>query len=125
MGEIRNYSCSCGYQKKIFAGAGLNGCNLNAIKRFFPEESERFEKERQAKRVQSYLLRNAIIKCPNCKKIETVPCFEYQTTEGTITFMNEKCPDCGACVDRVEDDENVTCPECGLKMNYNKTGEWD
>lgn len=125
MGEIRNYSCSCGYQKKIFAGSGLNGCNLNAIKRFFPEEAEQFEVERQANRVQSYLLGNAVVECPDCKKLETVPCFSYQTAEGTMTFIKEACPDCGKRMNRVEEEESATCPECGLRMTYTKVGEWD
>ena len=125
MGEIRDYSCSCGYEKRIFAGAGLNGCNLNVIKRFFSKEAEQFEAERQAKRVQSYLLKNAIVECPHCKKIESVPCFSYQTGEGTITFIKEECPDCGGKVNRLKDEENVACPECGLQMTYNQSGNWD
>ncbi len=125
MGEIRDYVCSCGYQKRIFIGAGLNGCNTDAIKRFFPKEIEAFLREKQAGMVQSYLLSNAVIACTYCKEIETVPCFSYQTYKGTVTHLKEMCSVCGKQVDQQTDEENIKCPKCGLRMNYNSVGNWD
>ena len=125
MGEIRDYSCSCGYQKRIFAGAGLNVCNLNAIKHFFPQEAVSFEQERQAGRVQSYLLSNTVVTCSHCKKIESVPFFTYQTESEMHAFYKKECLECGGTVIRIEDEESVPCPECGLQMIYSKNGSWD
>lgn len=125
MGKIRDYICSCGYQKKIFAGAGINGCNLNAIMRFFPEEAKLFLKEKEAGKVKSYLLENATVECFHCKSLESVPCFSYQTEEGLKTCIMEKCPTCGSQVTRVEDEEHIKCPKCGLPMGYSETGDWD
>lgn len=125
MGEIRDYVCNCGYQKRVFTGAGINGCNLNAIMRFFPKEAEQFLKERQTGGVQSYLLGNAIVECTHCKKIDTVPCFSYKTASKTVTYMQEACLICGNQVNRIEEEENIRCPKCGLRMNYTEVGNWD
>lgn len=125
MGEIRDYSCSCGYQKRIFVGAGLNGCNLNAMKHVFPHESEIFEQERQAGKVWTYLLSNTIVICLHCKKLESVPCFTFQTDSEIHSFYKKECSECGGPVIRIEDEEFVPCPECGLKMMYSKSGRWD
>lgn len=125
MGEIRDYFCSCGYQKKIFAGAGMNGCNLDSIKHFFREQAEQFVKEKQEGRVQSYLLSNAIVKCSHCNNLETVPCFSYQTSDGRITYIKEECPTCGNRVKRLDEDKDVACPKCGLPMDYKWSGDWD
>ena len=125
MGEIRDYSCSCGYQKRIFAGGGMNGCNLNTIKHFFPEEAVAFEQEKAEGRVRSYLLSNTIVICSHCKKIEYVPCFSYRTESEEFSFYKKECPECSGMVKRIEDEENVPCPECGLRMIYTKNGSWD
>lgn len=125
MGEIRDYSCSCGYQKRIFAGAGLNGCDVNAIKLFFSRESVLFEQKRLAGGVKSYRLANTIVSCSHCKKIDSVPCFSYQTDSEIHSFYKKECSECGGPVIRIEDEEFVPCPECGLKMMYSKSGRWD
>ena len=125
MGEIRVYSCKCGYQKKIFAGAGLNGCNRNAIKQIFPEEAIGFEQKRQAGAVLSYRLANTIVACASCKKLESVSCFSYQMQSGEMFFYKKECSECGKTVQRIKDEECVPCPECGLQMTYTQNGNWD
>lgn len=125
MGEIREYICSCGYHKMIFAGAGINGCNLDAIKCFFPEEVTSFLEAKEAGKIEAYLLGNAIVECSNCKNLESVPCFSYQTEEETKICIKPDCPVCGSTVNRVEDEEHVKCPKCSLPMKYSETGDWD
>ena len=125
MGKIRDYSCKCGYQKRIFVGAGLNGCNRNAILQIFPEEAVGFETEKQAGRVSGYLLSNTMVACPACKKIESVSCFSYQTGAGEKIFYKKECSECGKTVQRIKDEECVLCPECGQQMTYTEIGNWD
>ena len=124
MGKIRDYSCKCGYQKRIFAGAGLNGCNRNAIGQIFPEAVD-FELKRQNGEVLTYQLANTIVICESCKKIESVSCFSYQTNAGEMFFYKNECSECGKTVQQIKNEEAVPCPKCGQQMTYTENGNWD
>lgn len=126
MGEIRKYTCSCGYQKDLFVGAGLQGINISAIERFFSEDIvQPFKEQRSRDEVQSYLLENAIISCSGCKELFTVPFFHYELTDGEQKCYITPCPVCQKPGDVITSANKVPCPKCGCQMEFEATGHWD
>ncbi len=124
MGIIRDYKCKCGYKATIFEGVGMMGCNRTMIAQFFPDEAEIFEQLYQNRQISSYVLKNVTVSCMTCKKIESVACFTYKTNSDTKIHIKDKCVDCGNKMN-VVNEENITCPKCGLAMNYVDAGVWD
>lgn len=124
MGEIRKYSCECGYEQDAFVGAGLNGRNAYMISRFFPDEAEQLLSKKEL--LQMYLLKNALAECENCKKLVILPQFVYQKKGSEeIQSLIKECPDCKEAVLVHEDIENVQCPKCRRRLEYRVTGNWD
>ncbi len=125
MGEIRRYFCKCGYQKDLFTGGGLGGCNIGMIANFFPKEAETFLKERNEGRVKRYIMENEISYCSHCQEILALPAFSYTRKDGYTCHFESKCPACQGAVSRAGDEENLTCPKCGSRMQYVAVGDWD
>lgn len=126
MGEIRRYFCSCGYEKKLFTGAGLQGMNQNAIARYFAEDIVRSFKERQKNgEIRSYLMENAIICCQDCRELYTVPYFHYETEDGRKRHYLTVCPVCKKPASDMVNPAAVLCPQCGCKMDFESAGNWD
>lgn len=125
MGDIRKYVCKCGYEKELFAGGGLGGCNISHIANFFPKEVKVFQKEREEGRVRQYIMENEISYCGQCQDIYALPAFSYKRTDGYTCHFASACPVCAGSVTRVEDEENIACPKCGKKMEYMVLGDWD
>lgn len=125
MGDIRKYTCMCGYEKEVFAGGGLAGCNIPHIANFFPEGAKALQKEREEGRIKRYLMENEISYCNQCREIQALPVFSYTRKDGYTCRFESNCPVCGCSVSRAEDEENLACPKCGKKMEYSITGDWD
>lgn len=126
MGQIRKYVCSCGYEKELFTGAGLQGVNINAIARFFPEDIVQLFKEKRSQgEVRSYLLENAVISCIDCRELYTVPFFHYELTDESQKCYLTSCPVCQKSGDVIADQDKVSCPKCGCKMEFAEMGNWD
>lgn len=125
MGEIRAYTCKCGYQKELFTGGGLGGCNIEHIAKFFPEAVKAFLKEREEGRVKWYIMENEISYCDQCREVQALPAFSYTRKDGYTCHFESSCPVCAGTVTRADDEENLTCPRCGKKMTYEVTGDWD
>lgn len=125
MGDIRKYFCKCGYEKELFAGGGLGGCNVSHIAKFFPEEVKAFQKERNEGRVRQYIMENEISYCERCQDIYALPVFSYKRKDGYTCRFASACPVCGGSVVQMEDEENIACPKCGKKMEYMVMGDWD
>lgn len=125
MGDIRKYICKCGYEKELFAGGGMNGCNMHHIAEYFPEAAKAFQKERDEGRAVQYIMENEISYCEQCQEIYALPAFSYRRKDGYICHFASACPVCGGSVSRVEDEENTACPKCGRKMGYLPLGDWD
>lgn len=125
MGEIRKYACKCGYEKDIYAGGGLSGCNLNFIAKFFPDEMDFFQKEREAGKIENYIMENELLFCPECGDIMAVPVFSYTRTDGRTSRFIGSCPVCGGIAEQLADEDHIQCPNCGEKMEYAVTGDWD
>lgn len=126
MGEIRKYTCSCGYEKELFTGAGLNGINCNMIARYLPEEAFRIFMERKnSGEVYTFLLENALICCAECRELAAVPYFHYELENGKKLEYLTACPSCGRAKVYQEGPERVICPKCGGKMKYQVVGNWD
>lgn len=125
MGQIKQYSCKCGYEKRVFAGGGLFGCNVKHIAKFLPEEVVQFQKEREEGRVKSYIMENELFSCSTCQEIMELPVFSYKRKDGYTCRFQKNCPDCGGAVSVQEDEENPACPKCGLRMRYEVLGDWD
>lgn len=124
MGQIRKYSCQCGYEKQAFTGAGMHGCNLRMIQRFFPEEADMLIREKE--RVKMYMLQNVLAECETCQKLFDVPQLLYQKEgEAQKACIMDVCPECEKPMTVREDIENVKCPLCGKKMIYEIAGDWD
>ena len=43
MGEIRKYSCICGYSQELFEGSGILSSSSAVIERLFPEAYKEFQ----------------------------------------------------------------------------------
>lgn len=126
MGEIRKYTCSCGYGKDLFVGAGLQGVNSNAVARHFSADIvEAFQERRERGEVDAFLLENGIISCPDCRELSAVPYFHYQLHGGEEKAFLSPCPGCGKSGMEVVDPDSVVCPECGQKMEFVPIGDWD
>lgn len=125
MGQVRDYVCECGYQKRLFLGGGMNGRNLQMIQKHFPRETETFQEKRQNGKTGSYLLSNASVECSECKELYSVPCFTYESEGQMITVTNGKCPTCESTTVKVRDEEHINCPKCGRIMEYHNAGMWD
>lgn len=125
MGEIRRYICSCGYEKEVSVGAGLSGCSIPAIKRFFPEDTSLFLKEKEAGNVTSFLLENALASCDYCCELVTVPYFHYHLSNRQKRSFFSGCPNCKKMLFPIEDTTHISCPKCGKEMNYIEVGDWD
>lgn len=125
MGEIRKYACICGYERELFTGGGLGGCNVRHIARFFPKEVQALERERSEGRISRYVMENEVSVCQNCRELYALPAFSYTRKDGYTCHFAGSCPDCGSSVARVEDEERPECPKCGQKMQYLVAGDWD
>lgn len=126
MGQIRKYTCSCGHEQELPIGAGLMGVNTEHIKRSFPEDAVAlFQKELDAGNVSNYINENQLGHCPHCGKLIVAPHFHYQLADGTEKHFIQTCPDCGNPFTLINDPDDVTCPKCGSKMEFEDAGSWD
>ncbi len=125
MGEIRKYTCTCGYETDLRAGGGLAGCNIGMIANFFPKETEALVKERNEGRVKRYVMENEISYCNNCQEMMALPAFSYTRKDGYTCHFGSRCPLCAGELTQVEDEESPACPKCGKKMRYFVLGDWD
>lgn len=126
MGEIRKYTCSCGYEKDLFVGAGLQGVNINAVGNYFSEDAvNRFRELRECGEVRSYLLENAVISCTDCQELATVPYFHYELADGEEKVFLSSCPACEKLTDGIINPDSVICPKCGREMEFVPIGDWD
>ncbi len=123
MGDIRNYVCSCGYEQRIFYGAGMAARNMQTIERFFPEEAKMLAEEKE--NFEKYLLQHMFAKCESCKKLLTVPQLMYQKKGESPQYVQLACPECGKEPVSCETEEQVACPVCGEPMRYDVIGAWD
>lgn len=126
MGEIRSYSCSCGYNQEIFLGGGLQSCSIPAIKKHFaPDTISEFIAQQDSGNVESYIMENILAECPDCTSLFTVPGFTYKTNDNISHSFINSCPKCRKMPVIVEDTSQVVCPKCGQIMQFISTGNWD
>lgn len=89
MGDVRIYSCKCGYEEELYVGYGLMYNNLDLIRRLIPEEIvEAFDEEYSAGNVLSFGIYNAAARCGDCKRIFTANAFSYRL-KNTLGEENE------------------------------------
>jgi len=155
MGDVRLYSCRCGYEEELYVGYGMMYNNLNLIRRLIPEEIiEAFDEEYSAGNVLGFGIGNAVARCGECKRIFTVNAFSYRlkntlceenesadenaegdpehnadTNDGEPPFREVRyvgeCPYCGGVCAKEDDIERIVCPKCKKKMYYQSIGHWD
>lgn len=126
MGEIRTYTCSCGYHSEVFIGSGLQSCNISAIKKHFSSETlSEFLSERDLGNIESFLMENVLATCTDCMSLFTVCGFMYKTKDHTChTFINS-CPTCGRKPLIIQNPSLVPCPKCSQIMQFLPVGDWD
>ncbi len=120
MGEIRKYSCSCGYEEEVMAGAGYNAINREIIKCIFPREYEKHANDET-----DLFLENTLGICDNCKKLKAVATLIVRRGDNEVARYYKKCGDCDSVVTLPATVEKVECPKCGKPMAYTTTGHWD
>lgn len=125
MGDIKRLSCSCGYEKDLFTGAGLGGINFRLVEQSFPKEAKIIKKRLDAGEEVHYLLDNAISLCPKCRMIKTISRLSYTIDKDEERqAYNGKCDKCGGDIIIIPPEE-VFCPICGQKPDLNTVGHWD
>lgn len=126
MGDIRKYSCECGYEEEVYVGAGFSGVNLTVIERIFPEAIKDFIPDREKGIIKCYLLDNAVFECLSCKRIFTGARFSYEFTDGKkVVHYKKDCEICGHEGKLIFDENHIQCPKCGKVMKYQEVGLWD
>ncbi len=135
MGDMRGYSCKCGYEEELWIGCGFMAKDPDTVKRCIPEDgySPFYEAYSEGK-VPDFLLSMAIARCGSCKRIVSVNALSY-TLPPEISNSPEAaprearyigaCPRCGGEVNEEKDIERIRCPKCGGKMFYRIIGKWD
>lgn len=125
MGDIRNYSCNCGYEERLYVGGGMNAINMRSILQMFPQEGEQLEAQKKIGQVGSYLMDHAVGTCKTCRRLYTVSRLSYEMQDGKVFCFIKPCPTCDSEVEVQEDIENLVCPKCGKVMSYLPAGRWD
>lgn len=126
MGEIRQYSCKCGYETdELNYGSGMMGCNTRLAEKVFPQEWQLFLEKKEKGVAEGFLLENAIVFCDKCKTYQSVISLIITYTDGTSQrIIKEKCPLClSDSLSYVGED--LTCPKCNRKMDFSVCGNWD
>ncbi len=124
MGEIKKYTCDCGYSVDFFSGAGMRALNGSLARNFFGEELERVEAEGTG--IVSTFLDNALAKCPDCRELEGIARLTYRTADGNShMFLKDICQTCGRKMKVYENEEYILCPKCGETMKNVIVGNWD
>lgn len=124
MGEIRNYACDCGYQKNLFTGGGILGCNPDHIGKFFPKEIKLLQKKRAAGKVQNFFMENKLFFCEKCRELNALPVFTFTENNGSVSRFGGVCASCGTPAREVEE-AHISCPQCGQSLRYTVQGDWD
>lgn len=126
MGTVKLFKCSCGYEKTLFMGCGLSAMRLDAIKASVPENIyAQFESEKNARKIKDFILSHAVLSCPDCLELNTVPDFSYETTADKKIRWTAPCPVCRKSCAPIDNSEHIFCPKCGREMTSNETGQWD
>ncbi len=144
MGDVRRYSCRCGYEAKLWIGCGFMSNHLDTIKRCIPEEGfAPFYKAYSAGEVSDFFLETVIARCNSCKEIVPADVLSYTLKSGINGSPEAEdrdnagkmpagearyicaCPVCGGEVNEEKDIERIRCPKCGGKMYYQEIGNWD
>ena len=125
MGEIRNYTCKCGYTKDIFRGVGFMAHSLTGLDNLFPEEVKLIRQEQEKGNEIYFFSDNIVTVCPKCKELRNVARLKYQLSDGVKreTFI-ENCDSCGEKTIAVMS-EAISCPRCGKPMEHRYAGNWD
>lgn len=124
MGEIKNYTCDCGYSKDFFAGAGMRALNMPLAKQFFEDELRQLEDA--GLNITSTFLDNALAKCPACRALESISRVSCETSDGVShIFVKDVCQACGQKMQVLENEEDILCPKCGMRMKSMMVGNWD
>lgn len=125
LGTIYEAKCSCGYETKLYLGAGSNACSLKYITRLLTvKEWDNFHMAFENNQVKTFQLMNAAYTCRECKILETGYLFTYQLNTGQIIKVHGNCSKCDKPV-QIQEKEPIHCPECGEKLSLNNIGEWD
>lgn len=125
MGDIRRYSCDCGYTTELFFGAGMGAFNMRGVKALFPREAGYIEEMSVAGKKVSFCTYNEIAHCPRCKSIFSVSGLTYNCEgDGETKVFQSKCETCGGDIDIIQETE-LSCPKCGRKMEGSVVGHWD
>lgn len=125
MGDIRHYKCSCGYNKDVSLGEGLNAIRINAVSRIFPDEAREISESLKKKENTYFSLGNTLALCRECKELKATAKLSFSINEGSEkTICLDTCDKCNNPMEIVDID-TVKCPKCGNVMDFEVTGNWD
>lgn len=126
MGEVRKYSCSCGYSEELPIGVGMMGMNVMMIRQTFPEDSlAEFLREKENENIETYVNKNQLGLCTHCQSLIVVPHLQYTLKDGTEKHLIRTCPNCGKEFSLINNPDDVPCPKCGKTMTSEDVGLWD
>lgn len=125
MGEIKKYSCKCGYTEEIHVGMGLFSLNTKRMEKIFKADYEKALQKQTNGQASRIYMKNAIVECKKCKKIFNLPELVVRNLDDTYEYyLNTVCSTCGEVVYKC-DEEEVACPVCGIEMDVEVIGNWD
>lgn len=134
MGDILSCKCRCGYSETLNTGCGIASDDLNSLREVLGEESfEIFNERLMSGEIDRWYIYNAVISCPNCKKLYTVPTVHIEERAENQEKKSEKkekksaleCPVCGEECTELLNLKKVKCPQCRAKPVFSAVGFWD
>ncbi|MCI7595782.1 MAG: hypothetical protein MSS92_06150 [Lachnospiraceae bacterium] len=140
MGEIRKYSCICGYSQELFEGSGILSSSSAVIERLFPEAYKEFQTLQKSGQLRHWGIVQRPSLCPACRELCTMPVLLLETTaEGKKEYPKGLCPKCNEALippeyDAPKEDQtepavfprtSILCPKCHRPMKLQCIGHWD
>ncbi len=125
MGDLKRFSCTCGYSEELAIGVGIKAIRDEYIQEAFPDRVDEIKSGREAGTIQSAIVAKRLGVCLSCRKLVTVTCLEIAYSDGHQEIVKQGCPDCKSAVTTMDPDSPIECPSCGSIMTVEDIGNWD
>ena len=126
MGQIIQIHCEqCGFEQNIFVGGGLLDCEWKTIVSALSEDGQRMLVAAANYGANQFSITRKLCVCNSCGTIYALPIVSYHL-KGLHQELYGVCPQCGAA-DNGEWNENevLSCPDCGSEITQYQVGHWD
>lgn len=126
MGNIIKAKCTqCGFEKEIFAGAGLRDCRTNTILAALPEEKSTQLAEVIQLGAKHISIDRIPSVCNSCGILYALPVVSFTFREKRWRMLGV-CPQCkDEEHTELTEEQQMHCPDCGAEISLQKIGHWD